>query len=371
MRPDKLRVTVGNRKQANEIVACELFTLEYRVYIPSRDVEIEGVVTEASLTCDDFLKRGVGVFKNPVPPEVKILDCTQMQSASLDGTKKIYSLTDSFRVTFSGSTLPDYVRIGRVRLPVRLFIPRVMNCTKCKQLGHTAAFCGNKPRCDQCGEKHAEGACGAPPKCVYCLAPPHPLADCPKYKQQGKKLERSLKARSQRSFAEILKTFNPPPKITPEKENNNPFNLLPVDEDDTDSEGNDGSPFVFKGPSRKRSKNDSQKTKKTDSQAHLDKSRGHGNKPKPNPPGFKPVDYDKEFPGLPGTSKTPDVPVLQPEQQNAMFTLSGIVDSILDLFNITDPLRSIINMMLPIVKPFLKQFASKWPLLASFVSFDG
>lgn len=373
VRPDKLRVTVGNRRQANEIVACELFTLEYRVYIPCRDVEIEGVVTEASMTRDDFIQNGVGVFKNPTLPEVKILDCIRMHSSSLVGTKKTYTLSDSFRMTFSGSALPDYVKVGRVRIPVRLFVPKVMHCTKCKQLGHTADFCGNKPRCDLCGEKHTEGPCHTPPKCVYCSGTPHALSDCPKYKQQGEKLKRSLKARSQRSFAEILKTFNPLPRIIPSNDSNS-FNLLPLDEDDSDTEAGEGSHFVFKGSSRKRARNVQQQPKKAarvDSQATLEKSRGRGNAPKGPPPGFKSFDFNKDFPRLPGSSKTPDVPVLEPEQSGAMFTLSGIVDSILDVFNISDPLRNIISMMLPILKTLLKQLASKWPLLASFVSFDG
>lgn len=373
VRPDKLRVNVGNLKQANEIVACELFTLEYRVYIPSHNVEIEGVVTEASMTCDDFLKRGVGVFKNPALPEVKILDCSQMHSTSLVGTKKTYTPSDSYRVTFSGSALPDYVKVGRVRIPVRLFVPKVMHCTNCKLLGHTASFCGNRPRCDQCGEKHTEGPCRTPPKCVYCSGTPHALADCPKYKQQGEKLKRSLKARSQRSFAEILKTFNPLPRISPSN-NSNQYNLLPVDEDDSDTEVGEGSHFVFKGPSRKRARNFSQQTKKNphvDSQTTLEKSRGRGNAPKGPPPGFKPFVFDKDFPGLPGSSKTPDVPTLKPEQSGAMFTLSGIVDSILDAFSISDPLRKIIDLMLPILKTLLKQLASKWPLIGSIVSFDG
>ena len=65
VKPNKLRVSVSSLKQANEIVASELFTREYHVYVPSREVEIDGVVTEASLTCEDLLQFGIGRFKNP------------------------------------------------------------------------------------------------------------------------------------------------------------------------------------------------------------------------------------------------------------------------------------------------------------------
>ena len=57
---------MSSLKQANEIASYELFTREYRVKIPAKDVEIDGVVTEGSLTVDDILRHGVGCFKNPL-----------------------------------------------------------------------------------------------------------------------------------------------------------------------------------------------------------------------------------------------------------------------------------------------------------------
>lgn len=379
--PNKLRVTVDDRKQANRIVTCERFSIEYRVYIPSHAVEIEGVVTEESLTCADFLHaESFGMFKNRALPKVKILDCFQLPTVSFVGTKKIYSQSNSFRVTFSGSALPDYVAIGKVRLPVRLFVPKVMNCTNCKQLGHTAAYCSNKHRCDICGEKHAEGPCEAPLKCVYCKDTPHDLSECPKYKQQGEKLKRSLVARSKRTLAEIVKSTASSSQPIPNS--NNRFSLLPVDDQGSDTEVGEGSLYVFKGNTRKRAKiNTSEQpanASRTDSQATLTNSRGGGNVPKPTPPGFRPCNFNIQFPSLPGSSKTPDIPVLRPEKQRknqqehvGMFKFSEIVEGIFSTFNLSDSTRNIINLVLPIVKTFLKQLASRWSFIASIISFDG
>ena len=150
VRPNKLQISVASLKQANEIVASELFTREYTVYVPSREVEIDGVVSDWSLTCDDLLKYGIGRFKNLALPLVKILDCKQLYSVSVAEDTKVYFPSNSFRVTFAGSALPSHVEIDRVRLPVRLFVPWVMNCLNCNQSGHTATHCCNKARCGKC-----------------------------------------------------------------------------------------------------------------------------------------------------------------------------------------------------------------------------
>ena len=55
VRPDKLQVDCLLRA----------FTDEYRDYVPSRSVEIDGVVTEPSLSREDFIKYGVGRLKTP------------------------------------------------------------------------------------------------------------------------------------------------------------------------------------------------------------------------------------------------------------------------------------------------------------------
>ncbi|XP_055605635.1 LOW QUALITY PROTEIN: protein scarlet-like [Uranotaenia lowii] len=62
VRPNKLRVEVANRKSANEIAASNFINLEYHVYIPSRDVEIEGVITEMSLKAEYVKSNGVDLI---------------------------------------------------------------------------------------------------------------------------------------------------------------------------------------------------------------------------------------------------------------------------------------------------------------------
>lgn len=379
----KLRVTVSDRKQANEIVACELFTREYQTYLPSHRVEIAGVVTEGSMTCEELM-QGCGRFKNPSLPSVPILECKQLHSVSLVGEKKIYSHSESFCVTFSGSALPNFLVIGKLRLPVRLYVPKVMNCTNCKQLGHTAQYCCNKPRCASCGERHVDGACSIPPKCVYCNeSPPHALENCPTYVRRQQHQRRSLEQRSRRSFAEMLK------KAAPSAESQNIYSSLSLDDQGSDSEVGEGISFVFKGSSRKRVRLQRPTKKPRNLPSSDDPPTMKNTKPvakvsKLSPPGFK-LQEERDFPPLPGKSKIPNIPKFQTAQPKEsshseplgqpqgvpMFTLSGIVDIILNFFNASDPVKNIVKGLLPCVTPLLKQLASRMPLLATIISFDG
>lgn len=404
--PNRLRVVVTNRKQANEIVAHQLFTLEYNVYIPARDVEIEGVVNDESLNRNDLL-TGAGQFKNRALPQVKILDCRQLGSSN------------TFRVTFEGSALPHYVVIGNLRLPVRLFVPRVMNCLNCNQLGHTADYCSNK-RCSACGENHKDASCKvAASKCIHCGEDPHELLSCPEYIRRRDKTKRSLQAQSKRSFSEMLKSLSP---LTQPQNGagpqNNPYSLLPVDEQETNSAGG-GSLFVFTG----RSKVAGSKRKAPTSPNLARKVLVGGPSVSPEistanqnvPPGFRGKEFNNNFPGLPGTSKSTSVPLIQsgqtgtagptgktgqtgkagqttqsgqatqsgqsglPEKpgqlgqpnQPGIFKFSDIVNGMFNLFNFSDPLKSIINMMLPSVKTFLQKLMQHWPFLTMIVSLDG
>ncbi|EDS28538.1 conserved hypothetical protein [Culex quinquefasciatus] len=69
---NKLRVALNNAKEANGIVCDPKFSVEYRVWIPARSVEIDGVVSEDHLTVQQVLK-GVGIFKRKNLQTVQVI----------------------------------------------------------------------------------------------------------------------------------------------------------------------------------------------------------------------------------------------------------------------------------------------------------
>ncbi|XP_055537270.1 uncharacterized protein LOC129725441 [Wyeomyia smithii] len=303
--------------------------------------------------------------------DVKILDVKQLHSVSIDEGKKKFFLSDSFRVTFAGSALPNYILLHKVRLPVRLFVPRVMHCHNCKQLGHTATYCCNKARCSKCGGNHAETTCSEDTeKCLYCEGTRHDLSACPAYKQREEKIKRSLKERSKRSFAEMLKRAEPP-------STGNIFSSLPTDEGTSDDPV-EGCFYAMPEGSRKRrivnSPNLSRKGRKITPSGMTNiptQKRSGEEKPKQVPPGFN-FKSNQEYPPLPGTPKTPRAPISRSEdkKETGFINFSDIVDWIFKTFNITDPLRNILLALLPTVKTFLKQLAATWPLISAIISFD-
>ncbi|XP_055522673.1 uncharacterized protein LOC129716858 [Wyeomyia smithii] len=295
VKADKLKVTFSDLEHANAVVEDQNFTIEYRVYIPARAIEIEGVITEPDLTEKEILE-GTGRFKNPNLPEIKILECRRMYSKDNMGK---YSPNDSFRVTFEGKVLPDYLELFKLRLPVRLFIPKVMTCTNCLQLGHTKAYCSNKTKCCKCGAimENNHTCSEQEAKCSLCGGNPHRIEECAKYKLRSDALKKSTRQRSKQSFAQMLKTAL--------QQEENRYSSLENDDSNDDEE--DYQPLLSTGAVRKRPSASSPKLpRKEQKKALNDTPRGSTSKQnaKASPPGFKVV-CDKEFPKLPGKRAVP------------------------------------------------------------------
>ncbi|XP_058467951.1 uncharacterized protein LOC131440572 [Malaya genurostris] len=365
---DKIRVVVNNLKHANDIVSSEHFIKEYKVYIPSKDVEIDGVVTEASLSVDDLLKHGVGRFKNSMLEGVKILECKQLYSVVHEEGKKVYRPSDSFRVTFAGSALPSHVYVDKIRLPVRLFVPNVMNCTNCKKFGHTATYCSNKPKCIKCEGPHKDNDCNKEiEKCIYCGNSPHDdISVCTAFKVHKDKIKLSLKARSKRTYAEMLKTVIDVPPL----ETENGFSNLEEPEDSDSDENSEGNSFITTQGSVKRKKSSSKLPKKTPKISSSKKDprvKQKKSKPKTVPPGLS---NSQTNPGS-STEKdnNPVGSISQPP--TGLLKFSEIVEWIFSAFNISEPIKTLIMAFLPIARTFLKQLSAQWPIVSGFVSFDG
>ena len=138
------------------------------------------------------------------------------------------------------------------------------------------------------------GACTVDTQlCVYCKQAPHALVSCPEYRERSDKLKQSLKDRSRRSYAEMVKKTSPA--------NENPFALLSEGECEDDvASGSvvDARPGNFRRNSRTSRKNGNNAPSGTKSFVKTPIGSA-GRNPKQASGGN--FNYSQEFPALPGT----------------------------------------------------------------------
>lgn len=75
-----------------------------------------------------------------------------------------------YTLTFKGCKLPDFVRIGWLECPIRLYIPKPRRCFKCQKFGHGARTCRSEVDvCIRCADTSTHSQpCNQPIKCVNC-----------------------------------------------------------------------------------------------------------------------------------------------------------------------------------------------------------
>lgn len=100
---------------------------------------------------------------------------------SVTGSKEKF-FTGSIILTVVGEEVPQFVRVGVVKLSVRPLAPRLMLCSHCSLLGHTAQNCKKKDinLCRDCFNSHALGVVCPKLFCKNCNGNHSALRkDCP------------------------------------------------------------------------------------------------------------------------------------------------------------------------------------------------
>jgi hypothetical protein len=166
----KIRVEAADAETANKLVKDHELTNKYRVDVPAKEVEINGVISLSDISLKDLVENGEGIFSHPGVPRAKIVHAYRLRKAYVgpDGITE-YKDSDMIRVTFSGQALPKTVMIFGLRTNVKMFYPKMMLCDKCLGYNHTSKYCTSPSRCSKCGESHLTASClTLQPKCVYC-----------------------------------------------------------------------------------------------------------------------------------------------------------------------------------------------------------
>lgn len=369
----KVRLLFSDRTEANNVVYNELLSRLYRVYIPSEQVEIDGVINHAEMDMDHLMKNGFGKFNDPRVPLVSILECQQLAEARVEGDVKTYSPSNQIRVTFEGKILPQYVVIDQALIRVRIYSPKVMLCSKCKKFGHTEFYCSNQARCGKCGNRHNEGECSVQqPACLYCKGTHVFKNECPIYKKHMALAKARVVQKSKLSYAETVKA-----SASQSFESENMYSSL-SEMSDSDEEESHYSSYVFPKRKKLRSVRNSKRSKTNIENVSLSADQvPRRTKPLNEIPGFKKVD----FPPLPGGSRRSQEPVnsgREPErsgENSSLFTdkltLSQLIKLFAEAFDLGKNWVDFLLKLTPIFKTILAKIITSLPLLASFLTIDG
>lgn len=102
------------------------------------------------------------------------------------------------KVVFETDSIPSHVKVGYVRHPVRLYVPRPVQCHKCNKIGHVSAVCRNEISCRRCGGSHQHDTCTTETvKCTNCFGAHEATAKgCPMMKNERLILKKMVKDNS-------------------------------------------------------------------------------------------------------------------------------------------------------------------------------
>ena len=104
---------------------------------------------QAIITCDAF-------------PVVKIVRLNKFTGGSKQPSTSV-------KLGFDGNSLPKFVQIDFVQVPVKPFVEPPLRCYRCQRAGHLASGCTAAIRCLVCAGNHTKDSCTADkPSCANC-----------------------------------------------------------------------------------------------------------------------------------------------------------------------------------------------------------
>lgn len=134
-------------------------------YIPDKDRYKYGVIYPIStkVNMEQLLENITGNDSNS-----QVVKVERMKKRN--GNEFVES--ESVKIIFEGSRLPEGIRIGHSFYRIRPFVFTPVQCYHCQRIGHVADSCRSKVRCLICGEQHNKEVCkSGSVKCALCNGP--------------------------------------------------------------------------------------------------------------------------------------------------------------------------------------------------------
>lgn len=187
-----LSVICTDYRSANKLVQSQHLT-EYFRFIPANRVQTVGVI---------YIEKDISEKEMQEESQcTKTIITAHRIKRRVDNELRD---TSFMKLTFNSDTLPPYVTLYHVRMPIEPYIIPVKQCFSCFAYGHVAKSpCPNKPRCRSCGEESHEGECTKDKKCVHCTGPHSSQSkECPEYQRQ-KSIKTRMSLNNESYFAAV------------------------------------------------------------------------------------------------------------------------------------------------------------------------
>lgn len=180
---NKIEVIFETAKDANNFINSKVGeNNEWDCYIPSHKVQTQGIIkgidTEIS---EEDIKNDIQVY-----PQTTIKAVKRLLKKDKEDKNKLIPTT-AIKITFEGTTLPEYAYIYHVKKSIELYIGDVIQCYNCFLFGHMSKHCNSKQTCCNCAEEgHTSADCKSPkPKCRNCKGEHLAVSrECPKRSEQ-------------------------------------------------------------------------------------------------------------------------------------------------------------------------------------------
>lgn len=194
---NRLCVTFNDYKAANEfLINKTLIEKGFSMFVPANLVSCKGIVrhVDRSFAIEEVIKytsaRGIKIVN------VKRLDRRVHNS----GGEAEFKPTSTVLFTFSGKSLPRFVEICGIPLPVEPYVLPVVQCQVCFRYGHTQKNCNSGLKCKNCATSLNNHKEGCVTKCMHCNSAEHTSTSrtCPEYNRQ--KLIRQVMSLDNLSF---------------------------------------------------------------------------------------------------------------------------------------------------------------------------
>lgn len=202
---NKMFITFDNDIGADDFINCSVFTDMGWSCQKTSEVGVSyGLIKAMELEIsDEDLKANLSSSAEIISIKRLNKRCPD----DLDGNG--WTPSETIRLGFKGPSLPPYVYIYSLRIPVERFVFPVTQCANCWKYGHLKIRCPSKnPVCPKCSQKH-ENCTITSFTCVNCLGD-HMAFDkiCPFFKKE-KKL-RDLMSEFNCTYRRALTLYVPP-----------------------------------------------------------------------------------------------------------------------------------------------------------------